>query len=145
MDIDPVELATVLQNVPDAVILGYSHAPGDATGRVNAWVIARRGEVAEELPIGNIGNGVDGPALSYALEQRRPGEPIIWVTDGQVTDSNDHPNDQLTTDCAELVRRHRIRLVRNIGEVASILRGAKSAESPASFGRLGRVLASLDS
>ena len=34
--------------------------------------------------------------------------PIVWVTDGQVTDSNDHPSDELTEECALLVKKHRI-------------------------------------
>ena len=36
--------------------------------------------------------------------QRRVDEPLVWVTDGQVTDSHDHPDESLTADCAELVR-----------------------------------------
>ena len=39
------------------------------------------------VPPGNVGNGVDGPALRFALSSRRGREPVIWVCDGQVTDS----------------------------------------------------------
>ena len=53
--------------------------------------------------------------LAWALRRRRGTEPIVWVTDGQVTDSHDHPDDRLTAQCAEMVRRHRIRLVKELG------------------------------
>ena len=56
--------------------------------------------VASSYPSGNVGNGVDGAVLSWALGQRRGREPVVWVTDGQVTDSHDHPDDGL----AALVR-----------------------------------------
>jgi hypothetical protein len=66
----------------------------------------RGGRTASLLPGGNVGNGVDGPVLRWAHRTRRSGERIVWVTDGQVTDSNDHPNPRLSRECAELVRRH---------------------------------------
>jgi hypothetical protein len=139
MDIDPAELEGLLRRAPGALVLGYSHRPGDVSATPNAWVIVRDGVLARRYPSGNVGNGVDGPVLAWAAARARPGEPVVWVTDGQVTDSNDHPSDALTLACADLVRRHRIRLVRELSGAA----GALACHRPlvhSEFGRVGRKL-----
>jgi len=142
MDLSPDALRTILHSAPSALIVGYSHRPGDLGTTPNAWLLAQRGKVATMCSTGNVGNGVDGPILEWALRHRRANEPVVWVTDGQVTDSHDHPDETLTRQCANLVRRHRIRLVRNLDEVPRALRlGAPipSSRLP-NFGRVGRQL-----
>lgn len=139
MDIDVTELTRAVRAHRDALIVGYSHRPGDRTGSVNCWLLASRGRVTETIRPGNVGNGVDGPVLRWALAQRRNDEPLVWVTDGQVTDSNDHPDEALTRECAELVRRGRIRLVRTVAEAGGALRHAPH-RAPEEFGRVGRFL-----
>jgi hypothetical protein len=57
--------------------------------------------------------GRRGPRVGRCSPSRNT-EPIIWVTDGQVTDSHDHPDETLTSS-APLVLRHRIRLVKRDG------------------------------
>ncbi len=142
MDVAPEELRELLRVAPAALVVGYSHRPGDVGTTPNAWVLAERGQVASNFPSSNVGNGVDGPVLRWALRQRHAGEPMVWVTDGQVTDSNDHPDDALTTECALLVRRHRVRLARDLREAMRVLR--INAPTPSSrlvhFGRVGRKL-----
>jgi hypothetical protein len=139
MDVTVEELDSLLCNAPGALIVGYSHRPGDAGVTPNAWILAKSGRVALQARPGNIGNGVDGPVLQWALRQCRLGGPVIWVTDGQVTDSHDHPCHTLSLQCAVLVQRHRIRMVRNVAEVAGALRGRRAARGI--FGRVGRELA----
>lgn len=142
MDVATDELAELLRVAPAALVVGYSHRPGDTGKTPNAWVLARRGRVVGNHPSSNVGNGVDGPVLRWALGQRHALEPLVWVTDGQVTDSHDYPDDSLTAECAILVRRHRIRLARDIGEARTLLRS--NCATPASrwpeFGRVGRKL-----
>lgn len=142
MDIDDESLAMLLRRAPDALVVGYSHRPGDHGVTPNVWIIADRGSVATKIPSGNVGNGVDGTVLAWALRRRRGAEPIVWVTDGQVTDSHDHPDERLTMQCAETVRRHRIRLVKELsgaGRALSSGRSTNRSEWP-QFGRLGRKL-----
>ncbi|MEI8148471.1 MAG: hypothetical protein WCG62_05270, partial [Actinomycetes bacterium] len=143
MDIPVDELEALLKAVPGVTVLGYSHRPGDAVSNPNAWLLADRGCRALRWPLGNVGNGVDGPVLRYALTLRRNRDRVVWVTDGQVTDSNDHPNEGLSGECAELVRRHHIFLVRTLGEVPGCLRnGGVQSLQLGEFGRIGRKLAS---
>lgn len=142
MDIEPGQLAALLARAPNALVVGYSHRPGDLGATANAWILARRGVVASTCPSGNVGNGVDGPVLRWAIDQRTGREPIVWVTDGQVTDSHDHPDDQLTGECADLVLRHRIRLVRELSDVGRQLGRTNPSSERLSlgFGRVGRKM-----
>ena len=132
----------LLRCAPDALVVGYSHRPGDHGVTPNVWILADRGSVATEVPSGNVGNGVDGSVLSWALQRRRGTEPIVWVTDGQVTDSHDHPDERLTLQCAEMVRRHRIRLVKELGGAGRVLTSGRSTSRSewSHFGRVGRKL-----
>ena len=141
MDIPEAELEELLDAVPGVTVVGYSHRPGDVVGQPNAWLLADRGCRAQSWPTGNVGNGVDGPVLRYALGLRRDRDRVVWVTDGQVTDSNDHPNERLSEECARLVRRNQISLVRTLSEVAPSLR-AVGVPGPHldDFGRIGRKL-----
>ena len=144
MDIDESELDALLRAVPGVRVLGYSHRPGDQAGLSNAWVLATSTSRVRRVPTGNVGNGVDGPALRWALSMCAASEKLVWVSDGQVTDSNDHPNDALTQECAALVLRHQIRLVRSLSDAVSALHSPGC--SPArltDFGRVGRKLASF--
>ena len=141
MDVAITELEAMLRSAPDALIVGYSHRPGDSGDTPNAWVLARNGRVTNRVRTGNVGNGVDGPMLRWAIRHAASREPLIWVTDGQVTDSHDHPCHSLSLECAHLVQRHRIRLVRSLNEVEMALRRRPPAS--ASFGRVGRLLECL--
>jgi hypothetical protein len=142
MDLDTTALTSLLRAAPDALVVGYSHRPGDAGLTPNVWVLADRGAVALVSPSGNVGNGVDGPVLRWAIARRHGNEPMVWVTDGQVTDSHDHPDEHLTMECASLVRSHRIRLVRELeGATRALASGRTSSPSEWSqFGRIGRKL-----
>ncbi|OYV64477.1 MAG: hypothetical protein B7X07_06310 [Actinobacteria bacterium 21-64-8] len=142
MDLTPDDVVELLRVAPEALVVGYSHRPGDLSGVANAWLLARHGRVAPAPPAGNVGNGVDGPVLRWAVNQARQGDPIVWITDGQVTDSNDHPSAVLSQECATLVRRHHIHLARDVLEARAYLRGRRRSSSGhfARFGRVGREL-----
>jgi len=142
MAIDEEVLDQMLYDVPGVLVVGYSHRPGDRTGVANAWVLADRGRRTRTAPSGNVGNGVDGPILRWAIHQRRGSERVLWVTDGQVTDSNDHPDDALTMECAHLVRLGSIELVATVNEASKNLsnRHASRRSDLSKFGRVGREL-----
>jgi len=141
MDIEPSTLHRLLHAAPGMLVIGYSHKPGDVRNTPNVWILAQGGRVAIDPPAGNIGNGVDGPVLRYALMVRRGREPVIWVCDGQVTDSNDHPDTQLTKEVAELVRRSGIVMVRDLDQVKYVLsRNQRMAPPYGEFGRVGAYL-----
>jgi hypothetical protein len=138
MSLAPDELEGLLLAAPGAFVLGYSHEPGSA-GVPNAWILAQRGRAARAVRTGNVGNGVDGPALRFALEHRRPGEPVVWVCDGQVTDSGDHADLGLARECAQLALRHRIQMVGTLEGALLALSGRLQPLGVAHRLLLGRV------
>jgi hypothetical protein len=64
----------------------------------------------------------------------------VWVSVGLATDSADHPDAELTRECARLVRSHRIVMVRTLDEVADALRARRRNHPWSDFGRVGRAI-----
>jgi hypothetical protein len=140
MSLTEEQLGALLEAVPGAFVLGYSHAPG-AEAVPNAWVLANRGRVATKVPAGNVGNGVDGPALRHALAKRRGREPVVWVCDGQVTDSGDHADAALAAECARLVVRHGIQMVATLeGAIALLKARGQGSGRIRTLGRVGAAV-----
>jgi hypothetical protein len=139
MALDRGDLEMLLAAAPGAFVLGYSHAPG-SVGVPNAWILADRGRAASVMRAGNVGNGVDGPAIRFALSRRRGREPFLWVCDGQVTDSSDHADSSLAAQCAHLVRTHRITMVATVDEALVVLRGSLRAPRAVALGRVAAAM-----
>jgi hypothetical protein len=111
MRLDEKDLWAIIEHAPGCVIIGYSHATGSTTVP-NVWVLAERGRVVSEVRSGNGGNGVDGPAIRFALAKRRANEPFVWVCDGHVTDgAGDDFYMNLGEECAQLVVKNGIHMV----------------------------------
>lgn len=122
------DLWKIIEAAPGCVIIGYSHAPG-SDDQPNIWVIADRGQVADSVPTGGFGNGVDGPALRFALKRRRSGEPFVWVCDGHVTDELDRFDARLVDECATLVATNGIHQVSDVAQAVAALARAGRGES----------------
>ncbi len=146
MDVSSDDLRALLYQAPAALVIGYSHRPGDRGTTPNAWVLCDRRVLARPSLSGNVGNGVDGPVLSWAAAHRRANEPFVWVTDGQVTDSHDYPDAALSHECAQIVRDHQIRLVRDLSGVTRALRADRPIPPSqwGSFGRVGHALREMN-
>jgi hypothetical protein len=146
MDLREKDIWRIIEHAPGCVIIGYSHRPG-STGVPNVWVIADRGRVADGVPDGNGGNGVDGPAVTFAAKHLRTGEPFIWVCDGVVTDgAADSCYYNLDHEAAKLVKKHRIHMTNDVEGAVEALKGAARGKRPemkftgplqAASGRLG--------
>jgi hypothetical protein len=114
-----------------ATVLVYSH---NRRGNANAWVVAKNGRMInekefDELPL-HSGNGVDGPALRWALRQRKSNKDfVLWVSDGQVTGRGDHMTNELVEECAHLSVRHNIIGVDNCQEALDLLSEMKRTNS----------------
>jgi len=122
------DLWKIIEQAPGCVIIGYSHRPG-SVNHPNVWVMADRGRVCEkgQIPAGNGGNGVDGPAIDFAQKRRRKGEPFIWVCDGIVTDgAHDSYSYALSQECARKVERYGIHNVATVDAAISALKRAHS-------------------
>lgn len=125
---------TILDTVKQfagATVLVYSHS---RQAEMNAWVVARNGRMIakdefDDLPLGR-GNGVDGEALRWALRQRKKGEFLMWVSDGQVTGRNDHMTRELVEECAALCHKNGIIGADTPEEAIQLLADMKRGKMP---------------
>lgn len=127
MHLSEKDLWDLLEAAPGCTVIGYSHEPGSTT-TPNVWVLAENGKVCDAVHKGNGGNGVDGPALEFALSKRKRNEAVIWVCDGLVTDSHDGFYRQGAEQCAELVIKNRIHQVEDVEKAVEALRKVKAGE-----------------
>lgn len=137
MHLSEKDLWSILEAAPGCTVIGYSHHPG-STGEPNVWVHAEDGKVCEAIRGGNGGNGVDGPALEFAVKKRKRNEPIIWVCDGLVTDADDSWHDNLAEECAKIVVKEKIHMVADaegaVEALVNVKRGGRL--NPRAIGRI---------
>ena len=110
MSIRSSDVLQILNASPGATIASYAHKPG-SKDVPNIWILAKDGKMVDKLPQPHGGgNGVDGPALRWAMSaRRRANEPILWVCDGQVTDGqNDGVYSHLTEEARQLARKGKV-------------------------------------
>lgn len=123
MSVSHDDVREVMTKYAGATVMAYTYR-GENTA--NAWVLARNNRMVsesefKEIPLGH-GNGVDGPALRWAIRQRRsPKDFIVWVTDGAVTGKGDGYADNLLLECANLSVRHNIVSVEDVDEAVQLL------------------------
>ncbi len=127
MHLSTDDLWEIIKSAPGATIIGYSHQPY-STDVPNCWVLAENGRVVSEVPSGNTGNGVDGPALIFALSKRKKGEPFIWVCDGQVTAHDDGPIPEGEVFCYKLVKKHNIHMVQDTRRAIEAIKKVAAGE-----------------
>lgn len=139
------DLDRILDHAPNATVFAYSHKPRDTERRPNAFMLVKGGRrVAPERLDGlsNIGNGVDAPALDYAIHIRRGNEPVIWVCDGHTTDANDRPYG--ADIVAKILWRNGIIQVPDTeGAIEALRSPAKAMVNRRYYGRAGRALEAI--
>jgi hypothetical protein len=103
------QVRDILIHSPNAIVAQYS---GNARKKPNLYVIGRKGKMVDKLPEPAGGNGVDGPALEWALKQRKNSkEPIVWVSDGGVTGKHDNYSTILVMQCISICKKNGIYVV----------------------------------
>lgn len=128
MSLSQEDVEAIVTAAPAAIIIAYSYT---GHGVPNAWIFAKRGWRVRDIPyVGHSGNGVDGPALAWAVKQRHPGEPIVWISDGQVTTKNDGQNLEIIQQCAQLVKKHKIIMIPNAEEAVKMFKSGKLINKP---------------
>ena len=109
MSLRESQVRDILVHSPNAIVAQYS---GNARKKPNLYVIGRKGKMVDKLPEPAGGNGVDGPALEWAVKQRKNSkEPIIWVSDGGVTGKNDNYSTILVMRCISICKKNGIYVV----------------------------------
>lgn len=126
MSLSEEDVWDIIKASPGCIIIGYSDGGG---AEPNCWVLAENGKVVSKVRPGNGGNGVDGPALLFALTKRKKGEPLIWVCDGHVTGRGDHATPALAKWCAKVVANHKVHMVPDVPSAVSALKQVRDGRT----------------
>jgi hypothetical protein len=136
MSVESEDILKILNAAPGATVALYAHKEG-SKNVPNFWVLAKDGKMVDKLPHRHGGgNGVDGPALRWAIKAKRfQNEPVLWVCDGAVTDGkNDSTYSHLTAEARVLAIKAKAIMHRRIGDAVSYLK--KVAQGQAQSGPL---------
>lgn len=111
------DVMSIVMASPGCTVLSYS-VPSwgiDDDGQAiepNAYVLASRGRMVDEMPEFGSANAVDLPVLKWAVNERRSSRtPIVWVCDGYVTGYGDVAHEALTLQAVEYCLAHGIAIV----------------------------------
>ncbi len=118
------QIRRIVENAPGATVAVYTDK-GDS--KTNMWIVADKGKMVSELPDFGQGNGVDFPALEWAVKNRqRSSSPIVWVTDGGVCPENGSYNSVLAMQCLNFCRKHNIIILPYVEEAVAELKKMKN-------------------
>jgi len=126
MSLTKMEIREILQAAPGVTVLAYSDNGREGP---NAWVLARKGRMVEELPSTGHGNGVDYPAIVWGVENRqKSSSPVIWVSDGGVCGKSSGFHNGLAMQCIRYCIKNRVIVVPHLDEAIEMLRKMRSGQ-----------------
>lgn len=117
------QIKEIMLNAPGCTILSYS----ETSGNVNAYILADKGKLSDDLPRQGSGNGVDLPAIQWAVQRRKSSTtPIVWVTDGGVCGPGQNYTVTQAIQCINYCKAHNIKVVPHVEEAVKMLRGMRA-------------------
>jgi hypothetical protein len=123
MSLSQNDVRRILEASPGATVIAYSDIRKDSP---NAWILADKGRMVDEMPEMGQGNGVDFPALEWAVKRRQHSTaPVIWMTDGGVCGPNQGFSELLANQCTAFCLEKKIHLTED-AEATIALLGALS-------------------
>ena len=123
------DIMRLVEAAPGATVAVYS-SNGDVN-RPNVFVLADKGRMVDVLPDRVPGNGVDRPALEWAVSQRQhPKAPVVWITDGAVHGPGQGYTDQMGLDCYQKVIQHRVIVAKDVAKGVDVLRALGKGQKP---------------
>ena len=115
------DIVKILEASPGATVIAYSQMDTKCE-TTNAWVLADKGRMVDEIPQMGQGNGVDFPALEWAVKRRQHSSaPVIWVTDGGVCGPNQGFSEVLANQCTQFCIEKRVITAETVSEAVKIL------------------------
>lgn len=126
MSLSADEVKEMVANAPSALVAQYS---GGSRIHPNLYVVANKGRMVEKLPRPNGSNGMDFPALEWAIKQRqRQSSPVIWVSDGGVTGKGDAFHEDLVMECIRICKKEGVYVVPSPKEAIDLLKRLQRRE-----------------
>lgn len=129
MHLETSDIIRIVEQAPGATVAVYSADRRNEND--NLLILAKDGRMVEALPPRAGGNGVDGPALAWAIKQRQyPTAPVIFVTDGAVHGLNGGYDDLLAMDCIKQVLKHKVIVRETVDEAVAALKLLQVGRTP---------------
>ena len=141
MRVDSSDILKLLNAAPGATVALYAHREG-SKDVPNFWVLAKDGKMVDKLPKPHGGgNGVDGPALRWAIKAKRfANEPLLWVCDGCVTDGeHDSTYAHLTAEARALAIKAKAVMHRQIEHAVTYLKQVAQGQAKCGPQLIGAV------
>jgi len=130
MSLTTEDIVKIVDSAHGATVAVYS--ADSANINDNLLILAEKGKMVQSLPPRNGGNGVDGPALKWAIQQRQHAKaPVVFITDGAVHGLGQGYNDLLAMDCINMVLKHRVIVRANVADGVKALDEIKAGRKPA--------------
>ena len=129
MSLKTEDIVKIVDSAHGATVAVYS--TDSANVKDNLLILAEKGKMIQELPQRNGGNGVDGPALKWAIKQRQHAKaPVVFITDGAVHGLGQGYSDLLAIDCINMVIRNNVIVRENVAEGIKALEEIKAGRKP---------------
>jgi hypothetical protein len=121
------QIRTIVEEAPGATVIAYSWNRAESD---NCWILAQDGKMYREIGKVSAGNGVDLPALQWAIKNRRRNEPVVWVSDGGVSGVGDGFHETLFRQCARYVQKNGILCASNMEEAIDLFKKMGRGQKP---------------
>ena len=119
MSLTQDDVRRILEASPGATVIAYSDI---RDGHPNAWILADKGRMVDEMPEMGQGNGVDFPALEWAVKHRQHSTaPVIWMTDGGVCGPNQGFSQTLANQCTAYCLEKKVHLTHDAEATIALL------------------------
>lgn len=119
MSLTQDDVRRILEASPGATVIAYSDI---RDGHPNAWILADKGRMVDEMPEMGQGNGVDFPALEWAVKHRQHSTaPVIWMTDGGVCGPNQGFSQTLANQCTAFCLEKKVHLTEDAEATIALL------------------------
>lgn len=124
------DIKAILEAAPGCTVAVYCSNSSDRV-RPNVMVIADKGKMVAEMPERVNGNGVDGPAARWAVEQRQSKKsPVVWVTDGLCHGPDQRYKDSQGVECATIALKGGVVLRPDVTSAVAMLKDLKKGRRP---------------
>lgn len=123
------DIIKLVEAAPGATVAVYSSRGNKETP--NLFIVADKGRMAAVAPERETGNGVDRPAIEWAITQKQhAAAPVVWITDGAVHGPGQGYYDQMALDCLRTVLQNKVVMAPDVTRGVDALRLLSSGQKP---------------
>jgi hypothetical protein len=122
MALSEKDVLDIMEAAPGCTVAAYCTSDFDRDGKANCWILGERGRMTTNIPRSRVGNGVDHPALVWAVQQKqRRAAPVVWVTDGGVLGPSCGYRDQLAMQCIKTCLKSKVLIRNDVDDAVELL------------------------